>query len=816
MTTNSTSQWMESLWQDLRHGILLLRRDAAMSAVVILILALGIGGNAAIFTLWKAAFLDPLPFRESDRLVTVMESTGWIPSVSEFLEIRARSRTLTELAFAEHTDMQISGIDEPARVYAARVTASFFPLLGVNASLGRIFREEENRPGQTPSLILSDRIWRSKFNADSRILGRTVRLDGTPAIVVGVLPPSFHFDYPTLRIAEPVDIYLAFPLQQTAGMRPSSTGRGTPVRVIGRLAQGVSLTQAESELHSIASALIREYPESFRTPPGSVFTLQTLSLREAIVGTQRNLLWLLAGGVGVLMLIACANTAQLLLARSMRRSREISIRMALGAPRWRLIRQFLLEGIMLAVCGGGLGMMLSIWVMRSVIALLPARSPILESAQLDVRTVFFTLFFSIGSGLLFTILPAWKGTGGRPSLQMGSRGTVGEGNRWRHVMLAVEAALSVFLLCGAGLVAQNLWTLVSAPLGFDPSQVTVLRLQLPMQAQGSPEGKSIPILKDYVTRISAIPQVDSAASVTGPPLRPTRGGPTELSGITDGTGRLKRVVALSNLVSPGYFKALRIPLLAGRVFRDDDAGPRATVAIVNEEFARRFGLGADVVGKDIFEPGTPIRIVGMVGNVRTRALQTDPFPQVYLSSLQLSWPNVYVVVRSSLPTQELVRQVKGAIQSSNSNQAVFGVTTMENFVSDSVTEPRFQVYLAAIFALIAVALAAAGMYSVISFLVSQRTSEIAIRVALGATFSQLVRNILATTMGWFFAGLICGLALSFAARNTIRALSNVSKDPSPWMYFGVALFFFAVTLAAVYRPVRRAGQLDPSVALRNE
>ena len=313
--------WLASSLQDLRHGVVLLRRDAGVSALIVLVLALGIGGNAAIFTLLEAAFLDPLPYRDARRLVTIMESTGWNPSVSEFVEIRERTRTLDQVAFAEHLDMQLTGTGEPARVFAARVSASFFPLLGVNPSLGRTFFEEENRPGRTPAVILTDAFWRSRTGADPAIVGRSLRLDGQPAEVVGVLPPAFHFDYPTLRIPEPVDIYVSYPLETSGLLSSSGSGKGAPVRVIARMRPGVNLAQAQADLRSIASAIVHDHPTAYRTregQPGSLVFV-TLPLRDAIVGTERSLLWLLLGGVGVLLLIACANAAQLLLARSLER-----------------------------------------------------------------------------------------------------------------------------------------------------------------------------------------------------------------------------------------------------------------------------------------------------------------------------------------------------------------------------------------------------------------------------------------------------------------------------------------------------------------
>jgi putative ABC transport system permease protein len=364
-------------------------------------------------------------------------------------------------------------------------------------------------------------------------------------------------------------------------------------------------------------------------------------------------------------------------------------------------------------------------------------------------------------------------------------------------------------------VVQNLWTLISTPMGFDPSHVLAMRLKLPIsKSNDAIDPKAGLAFQEYLEKIEAIPGVESAATVTGPPLRPARIGNAELVGALEPNGKNKIVWSVNHLISPDYFRTLRIPLLAGRMLRKDDAGPRVKVAVVNEELARRFGYGRDIVGKQFDEPGAPITIVGMVGNVRARGLQIDPYPEFYLSSLQLEWVNVYLVVRSALRAGQLVKQVKAAIQSSNSDQAVFGVMTMDELIADSVTEPRFDTYLIGAFALLAVAMAAAGMYSVISCLVSQRTSEIAIRMALGATRGAIIRTILGTTTAWVVAGLAGGLSLGLATRNTVRFLSGAAVEGSPWMYVSVVLFFLAMTLLAAYLPVRRGTRLDPAVALR--
>ncbi|HLG98787.1 MAG TPA: ADOP family duplicated permease [Bryobacteraceae bacterium] len=808
----------QSIASDIRSGFLLMRRDRGASALIVLVLAIGIGGNTAIFTLLKAAFLDPLPYPGAGRLVTIMENNGWTPSVSEFLQIRERSRTVEQLAFAEHRDMQVTAGGEPVRVFAARVSASFLPLLGAGVALGRTFSDDDNQPGRTPAVILTDTFWRSEMSGDPRVIGRNLRLDGQTAEIVGILAPNFQFDYPTLRIPEPVAVYVAYPIEREAPLRFSGSGQGIAVRVLGRLTPNAILGQAQAEMRNIGRALVREFPIAYRTRDGrpSRFTFDTLPLRDAIVGTQRSVLTLLLGGVGILLLIACANTAQLLLARSLRRSREIAIRAALGATRSRLLQQFLLEGLVLAVCGGAAGLLLAGLIARLVLVALPVRSPLLESAHLDWRVAAFASVASLLSGLVFASVPALKASHGTLGPSLTSRGGSGDGSRWRHMMIAVEAALSVFLLCGAALVAQNLWTLVTAPLGFNPGRVLAMQLKLPGHQQNLPDPEAKLVLQDYVHKVAAIPGIEAAATVTGPPLRPSRGGPLEIVGQTEKSGGLRTVMALSSQVSPDFFDVLRIPILAGRSFRESDCGSHIDVAIVNQEAARRFGLGLEIVGRQIADPAGPIEIVGVVANVRARGLDSAPFPEVYIPSRQLSWANAYLLVRSKLPAGQTVNQIKAALQSSNPDQAVFGVTTMQNMLSDAISEPRFNAWLVGTFALLAVVMATAGIYSVISFLVSQRSTEIAIRIALGATRANIARTVLGATSVWVCAGLACGLALALAARNLVRSLSNVAVQGSPWIYAAVALFFFAVTLAGALAPVRRANQTDPAAALHSE
>jgi len=807
--------------QDFRHGLVLLRRDAGSSALILLVVALGIGGNTAIFTLMKAAFLDPLPFPNAERLVTISTSiedkriqggTNVLsPTVSEFLEIRRHSRVLEELAFFNHREFRLTVTDEPVRVVAAQTSASFFSLLGVRPSSGRTFQPDENNPGRNGIVVVSDDFWRIRMGADLRALGTTLHLNGEPFVVVGVLPRDFRFDYPSLRVPEPADIYIPMPLESESqvGVTRGKSALPDQVRVLARIPERNGAAEAAAELDSIARALYRpEYDRPVGTGDRS-FRMQPL--REALVGSQRPLLWLLMSGVVLLLMIGCANTAQLLLARSLRRSREVSIRAALGATRARLIRQFLLEGIVLAAGAGAIGVLLGHVILRVLIGLLPVRNPVLESARLDPGVLAFAFALSFISALVFSIVPAIKGSMWTLSPNLNARLVVGQSNRWRHVMIGIEATLSMFLLCGAGQIAQNLWVLMSAATGFDPNQVMVMQLRLPPQ----PERRRR-VVQEHLSKIAAIPGVDSASVASAIPLRPGNGGFIRMVGEPPEVVASRRPV-WGYFVSPDYFRILGIPMVAGRTFRDDDVEGRPSVAVVNQEFVRSQGLGPEPIGQQIDDgPGGHITIVGVVSDVRVRGTQMTPEPQLYLSYLQHFLPNIYVLVRSPLAQAQLVNRVKAAIATADSEQPVFNISSMDQVFTNSIASPRFNAFLVGTFALVALAMAAGGMYSVISCLVSQRAGEIAVRIALGARRVTIVKAILLGTSAWLLGGLAAGCAFGLAASNTMRSFSNSTTSPSAGMFAVLALVFVLVMLLATVIPLRRAIRLDPVATLRCE
>jgi len=800
-----------------------MRRDAASSALIVLLLALGIGGNTAIFTLIKATLLDPLPYAAPEALVRLVgripdrRVQGQVnridPTASEFLEIRNRSRVLESVAFLDQRDFQLIGADEPLRILAARVSVSFFPLLGIQPALGRGFSSEEEGAGRAATVILSHDFWTARMGANPDIVGKPIRLNDSPYVVIGVLPRDFRFDYANLRGGEPAEVYVPFPFENSSSANSGVThGQSAIVDrglVLGRIPAGSGAAELAAELDSIAKGL---YPPETAFPgQAGDRAFQAQSLREVIVRNQRPLLWFLMSGAGLLLLIACANTAQLLLARSLRRTREVAIRAALGASRARLIRQFLVEGLMMAACGGVIGLLLSRWTVALLLRRLPGRNLVIESARMDSGVLAFTLGLSTVCALLFAILPAVKGTAWMPGTHLNSRVVIGRGNRWRHVMISIEAALSIFVLCTAGLIVQNLWVLVSSPSGFDPRDVLIMRMQLP-----APREQTNRVSQEYLRNVSGIPGVHAAAIATSVPLRPGNAGFNRFVG-EPRDAALNRPPTWTYFVSADYFTLLSIPLVAGRRFGEEDRLGRPTVAIVNQEFVRTHGIASSPVGHEIDDgPGGTITIVGVVGDVRLRGVQTSPQPQIYLPYPQFLLPNVYLLVRSQIEPGQLLNRIKPAIRSVNPDQPVFNVLTMDQAFSNSIAGPRFNAVLVTMFAFLALLIVACGMYSVIACLVSQRTNEIALRIALGANRFSVARNVLGTTSAWVFGGLSVGLVFALAGAGTVsRLMSTISPGTLP-MYAIVLVLFVVVTLSAVIVPLRRALRLEPLLALRHE
>jgi predicted permease len=809
--------WLESFAQDLRYGVRSLRRERLSTAAMLAMLALGIGANAAIFTLLNAMWLRPLPYPDAARLVTILDSFAKLgiretaPTVPEFLDVRSWNQSFDLMAFLDHRDLQVTVGHEPERVFAARVTSSFFPLLGVEPALGRLFRPEDNLPGHETAVVLADGLWRRAFAADPAIVGRELMIDGRPCHVLGVLPAGFSFDHPGIGIREPAEVYVPFLMNDYYTLRSGGHSHLRRVLALARLKEGVEIGEANAELRLLAQRLTAEHPDLYRSRASGDdmgFVMQVRPLQEAIVGESRTVPLLLLGAVGLVLLIVCLNTAQFLLARSLQRREEVAIRVSLGATRRRLVQQFLAEALTLAALGGVLGFWSSHVFVRALVSLIPTRSPLLDGARADMTVIGFTLGLSIVTAILFGVLPAFAGSGtGGTGLLLRAKGT---GNRHRCVLVAIEVALSIMLLASAAVLLRGLHAISTAPRGYSPDNVTIMQLRL---TQARPELKANPSVQyqEYLSRISEIPGVEAAAVLSGQPVPLT--DVNFVVGAHAGDAPMLARRTARHIISPDYFRTFRIPVLEGRTFTVADTPERPSVAIVNEELARRLWPNESAIGKQLRVP-RPTTIVGIVGSTRMWGMEVDMTPQIYVPSLQHWEPNANIAVRTVADTKPPIEAIKRAVRSVAPQQAIFNIRTMDQVLAGSIAEPRFRTFLLGVFAAFALVLSATGVYGLVSYLISGRTREIAIRMAIGAQRSDVLQLVTGQTLSWTIAGVAVGLAGAVAVIRLLGSgLAGVATLNLATLT-SVTAVYLLIALVAAYVPARRALTLDAMRALK--
>jgi putative ABC transport system permease protein len=807
--------WIESLVSDIRHGLRLFKHQPGLTALAVLTLSLGIGANATIFSLLNAALFRPLPFADSQGLVALVDgfragrATNVPPTVPELLDTRQMSRDLKTVSFYDTRDFQIYDGREPVRVFAARVEASFLGVLGARPSYGRLFVDGENLPGRDRVVILSDGLWRQNFGGDPGIVGRQIIVNGSPSTVVGILPPEFSFNYLS---AEPVEMYLPFPMNENYTSRNAEFANVRRVIAVARLNPDYTVQQASAELDAISKELVRQYPALYRTgsdgqPDG--FFMSAVPLRELVSGSGRPVLMLLFGAVVLLLLIACTNTAQFLLARSMEREPEVAVRSALGASRLRLIRQFLSEALILGATGGVFGILQAIWLTKGLHAILPANVSLVGRVDVDFRVVAFTAAVALLTTLACGLVPALRLSRNDLNSTMRTRGISAARTRSRQVLIVLEVGIAVVLLAIAGSLTESLLRLRSTPAGYSAESVTVLRMRMN-------NGPTVlgPRLLD---RVMAIPGVDSAA-LGDAPLVGFAGTDFAIEGRQDDAATLSRQLASYRIVSPGYFRTLRIPLLDGREFENADKdGP--PVAIINEEMAKRFWPGQSPMGKRIRAGMGPraarVTIVGVVGNVRP-PLQFDPAPQVYVTTLQQSEPNMNLIVRSASGVPPPVSAVKDAVRAVVPDQAIFDIRPLNNIVSSSAADPRTVALLLVSFALLALFMSVTGVYTVVSYVTSRRTKEIAIRRATGAQARDVLALVARQVVVATVVGVVLGLGGAVSANGILRSavLGVVSLQPVTLSIVS-GLYLVAIALA-VSVPAMRALRVNPANILRND
>jgi len=807
---------IDSILQDIRYSLRTLRRSPGFTTVAIVTLALGIGANTAVFTVVNAVLLRPLPYREPERLVMVWESNASrhrdknVVNPQNYLDWRERATAFSGLSAVTWSSITFTG-GAPELVSGRAVTSDFFSVMGAAPTLGRTFTAAEALPNGPSVIVLSNGLWKRRFGGDPHIVGTTVPVAGGSAAVLGVMPANFL----PLAIYGDEEYWTPFRIDLA-----NRTHSGRYAMVIGRLRSGASLAQARSEMETIAADLQREYPDY-----DTGWSTNVVSLTEQVVGPTRLILLVLLGAVTLVLLIACANVANLTLARVAARGRELAVRTALGAPRWRLIRQWLAESVLLGLAGGAAGVLLAAWGVSLLLAAGPPDMPRLAEVRLDGRVLAVTALVSIGVGVVFGMIAAWGriGRGENTGLRAedeGLRSTAGaSAGRFRSTLIVAQVSLSLVLLAGAGLLLRSLQKLSAVDPGFDPRHLLTVPIDLP--------GTTYPDLRRQsafygrlLERVQTLPGVSEAGTVTFLPVS----GPTAATSFTI-VGRPapapgQSPVADIRVADSGYFAAMRIPLLRGRLPSGSDRPSGPPVVVINETLARLYWPQENPIGHRLqiswTNPTAQPEIVGVVGNVRAGSLDADIRPMIYYSTSQEPAGSRALVVRYSGHAAGLGAAVRTAIHELDGELPVANLASMYSHMAESMSNRRYPMLLLIVFAVLAVTLSAIGLYGVMAYTVGQRTREIGVRVALGAQAQDVLRLVGGQGMRLVGIGILVGVGGALAATRVLRTLLYEVAPNDPTTLLGVSVLLVGVALIAIAVPLRRAMRVDPMVALRAE
>ncbi|MGC1904950.1 MAG: ABC transporter permease [Candidatus Acidiferrum sp.] len=810
---------MNGLWRDIRFGIRMLAKHPAFSAVAVLTLALGIGANTAIFSVIDAALLRPLPYSNANRIVVLYqtdeEKQSDSPSPADFLEFQRQASSFTYLGAYRGMPANLSGVGQPERVEAAVVTSNFFSALGVEALHGRTILPSLDPPGGTNVTVLGYGLWQRKFGGDPEIIGRAIEIDGVPRVVVGVVSPKFSYPAGTdLWVSSPFAV-VPHPLRPTED--PSSRHGTHYFESFGLLKPGVTLTQASAEVDTIAKRLKQQFGDD---EEGTGATL--IPLRQVLVGETRPALLILLGAVTMVLLIACVNVANIVLARGASRQREMALRITLGAGRFDVLRHLLVESLLLALAGGGLGILLAYGGLGPLRSMVPADMVGGAPIALDYRVLLFTLFASLVSGVLFGLIPGLRllSVDLNGSLQEGGRGNAGGGRarRMRSTLVVAEIAMAAVLLIAAGLLLRSFSRLVKVAEGFNPDHVLSLQMALPNARYPKP-GDRVAFMKKTLERINGLPGITSASAISRLPLNP--GNSSRSVEVEGRTAPPAGEAAPDYLVAtPDYFQTLAVPLLSGRVLSDRDDATAAPVAILSQATARYFWPGQDPIGKHFRGPcgdeKTWCQVVGVVGDIKQHHLEQASRMAVYVPFSQDPWNFFSVVVRTQVEPASAASAVQAAIRSIDPDEPIYNVRSMRDVEADSLSPQRLQIALIGLFAALALILACMGIYGVMSYSVSRRIPEIGVRMAIGAQTGNVLGMVLGEGLRLAILGAGIGLAGSFFAARLLSGMLFGITAGDPVTFAGVAMLLVVVALVACYIPARRATRVDPLVALRYE
>jgi predicted permease len=814
---------MGTIFQDLKYGLRMLTKNPGFTLVAALALALGIGANTAIFSVVNGVLLRPLPFPDSTRLMALYEvdqrhiSNSSSTSFPDFFDWRAQNHTFERLAAYHDSEFTLTGVDQPAHLNTEVVSYDLFPLLGVSPALGRSFLPEEEKVG-SHVVIISHEFWESRFGSDPKIVGHTLTLNNVSYSVVGVMPAGFNFPLNS----DPVALWstIAIDAESEGGDKPSTEQRGSHfLTVIGRPKPGATLAQASADMSVVAQRIAKQYPDT-NGNRGAVIIRPEL---EDLVGDIRPALLVLFGAVGCVLLIACANVANLLLARATSRHKEMAIRASLGAGRWRVIRQLLSESVLLSALGGALGLLLALWGNDVLLKLSPGSIPRLAQVTLDGSVLMFTTLVTLLTGVIFGLAPAWQisKTDLGQMLKAGGRSSTdgGHHNRLRNVLVVAETAVSLVLLVGAGLLITSFIRLQRVDPGFNPHQLLTFSFELPEARY--PYAQRINFYNQMLARLQATPGIRSAASILPLPLGDSR---ISVSFEVDGrpVPKSDEPSAWFHVVSPKYFSTMGVQLLKGRDFTERDDAQAPGVIVVNQEFARRFFPNEDVIGKHI-KPGAAgignammREIVGVVADVKHLSLSRDDTPEYYVPYTQCLFDPMTIVARTQGDPRSMLDAARNDLRALDKDLPVYSVRTMDDYLKASVSQPRFNTMLLGVFAGVALLLSAVGLYGVMAYTVGQRTHEFGIRMALGAERQDVLKMVLRRGLGLTLVGVAIGLVGAIALSRFLTGMLFGVHPHDPATLAGVSFVLVAVALLACYIPARRATKVDPMVALRYE